>query len=134
MTKKNTAVPPNGALRVQPALGRGRTVRGPFATHRIALPTPVPGFPTTAAIYPDAAALASASLYPAAAAERFQTDLLLQTAAASAASYGNYISRYPAAYAIPYARDYAADPYHAAAIGPAAAAYGVRYPSIARYS
>lgn len=61
-----------------------------------------------------------------------QTDLLLQTAAASAASYGNYISRYPAAYAIPYARDYAADPYHAAAIGPAAAAYGVRYPSIAR--
>lgn len=61
-----------------------------------------------------------------------QTDLLLQTAA-SAASYGNYISRYPAAYAIPYARDYAADPYHAAAaIGPAAAAYGVRYPSIAR--
>lgn len=124
MTKKNTAVPPNGALRVQPALGRGRTVRGPFATHRIALPTPVPGFPTTAAIYPDAAALASASLYPAAAAERFQTDLLLQTAAASAASYGNYISRYPAAYAIPYARDYAADPYHAAAIGPAAAAYG----------
>ncbi|XP_071813490.1 RNA binding protein fox-1 homolog 2-like isoform X4 [Apostichopus japonicus] len=134
MTKKNTAVPPNGALRVQPALGRGRTVRGPFATHRIALPTPVPGFPTTAAIYPDAAALASASLYPAAAAERFQTDLLLQTAAASAASYGNYISRYPAAYAIPYARDYAADPYHAAAIGPAAAAYGVRYPSIARAS
>lgn len=66
-----------GALRVQPALGRGRTVRGPFATHRIALPTPVPGFPTTAAIYPDAAALASASLYPAAAAERFQVKGLL---------------------------------------------------------
>lgn len=126
MTKKSTAVPPNGALRVQPALGRGRPVRGAFPTHRIALPAAVPGFPATAAIYPpDAAALAaSASLYPAAAAERFQTDLLLQTAAASAASYGNYISRYPAAYAIPYTRDYTADPYHAAAIGPAAAAYG----------
>lgn len=62
-----------GALRVQPALGRGRPVRGAFPTHRIALPAAVPGFPATAAIYPpDAAALASASLYPAAAAERFQ--------------------------------------------------------------
>lgn len=61
-----------------------------------------------------------------------QTDLLLQSAAATAATYGGYISRYatPTAYAIPYGREYAADPYHHA-IGPATA-YGVRYPSLTR--
>ena len=56
-------------------------------------------------------------------------DLLLQTATAG---YPSYISRYatpPAAYAIPYGREYA-DPYHPT-ITPAAA-YGVRYPSLSR--
>ncbi|XP_054762744.1 RNA binding protein fox-1 homolog 3-like isoform X4 [Lytechinus pictus] len=107
------------ALRSQ-VIGRGRAARGAYAAYRIAAPPPVPGYATAAAaLYP--AEPAAAALYPA---DRYPTDLLLQTAAATAATYGGYISRYatPTAYAIPYGREYAADPYHHA-IGPATA-YG----------
>ncbi|XP_041473021.1 RNA binding protein fox-1 homolog 3-like isoform X7 [Lytechinus variegatus] len=122
------------ALRSQ-VIGRGRAARGAYAAYRIAAPPPVPGYATAAAaLYP--AEPAAAALYPA---DRYpkennKTDLLLQTAAATAATYGGYISRYatPTAYAIPYGREYAADPYHHA-IGPATA-YGVRYPSLTRAS
>ncbi|XP_041473017.1 RNA binding protein fox-1 homolog 3-like isoform X3 [Lytechinus variegatus] len=117
------------ALRSQ-VIGRGRAARGAYAAYRIAAPPPVPGYATAAAaLYP--AEPAAAALYPA---DRYPTDLLLQTAAATAATYGGYISRYatPTAYAIPYGREYAADPYHHA-IGPATA-YGVRYPSLTRAS
>eukprot|EP00057_Strongylocentrotus_purpuratus_P022229 XP_011676703.1 PREDICTED: RNA binding protein fox-1 homolog 3 isoform X13 [Strongylocentrotus purpuratus] len=121
------------ALRSQ-VIGRGRAARGAYAAYRIAAPPPVPGYATAAALYP--AEPAAAALYPA---DRYprennKTDLLLQSAAATAATYGGYISRYatPTAYAIPYGREYAADPYHHA-IGPATA-YGVRYPSLTRAS
>ncbi|XP_071796597.1 uncharacterized protein [Asterias amurensis] len=103
---------PAGALRA-PAIGRGRATRGAYTAYRIAAPPPVPGYTTATAIYPEA-------FYP----ERYQTDLLLQSAAA--AGYGGYISRYaatPTAYAIPYGREYTADPYHPT-IGPTATAYG----------
>lgn len=130
MTNKVKTPTPNGldllttsALRTQ-VLGRGRAARGAYAAYRIAAPPPVPGYATAAALYP--AEPAAAALYPA---DRYPvsahpTDLLLQTAAATAATYGGYISRYatPTAYAIPYGREYAADPYHHA-LGPAAA-YG----------
>ncbi|XP_038066983.1 RNA binding protein fox-1 homolog 3-like isoform X3 [Patiria miniata] len=108
---------PAGALRA-PAIGRGRATRGAYTAYRIAAPPPVAGYTTATAIYPEA-------FYP----ERYQTDLLLQSAAAG---YGGYISRYaatPTAYAIPYGREYTADPYHPT-IGPTATAYGVRYPSL----
>ncbi|XP_063961629.1 RNA binding protein fox-1 homolog 1-like isoform X8 [Lytechinus pictus] len=101
------------ALRSQ-VIGRGRAARGAYAAYRIAAPPPVPGYATAAAaLYP--AEPAAAALYPA---DRYPT------AAATAATYGGYISRYatPTAYAIPYGREYAADPYHHA-IGPATA-YG----------
>ncbi|XP_071482095.1 RNA binding protein fox-1 homolog 3-like [Diadema antillarum] len=135
MTNKVKTTTSNGldllttnALRTQ-VLGRGRAARGAYTAYRLAPPPPVPGYATAAALYP--AEPAAAALYPA---DRYQTDLLLQTAAATAATYGGYISRYatPAAYAIPYGREYAADPYHHA-IGPATA-YGVRYPSLTRAS
>ncbi|XP_022084758.1 RNA binding protein fox-1 homolog 3-like isoform X4 [Acanthaster planci] len=108
---------PAGALRA-PVIGRGRATRGAYTAYRIAAPPPVAGYTTATAIYPEA-------FYP----ERYQTDLLLQSAAAG---YGGYISRYaatPTAYAIPYGREYTADPYHPT-IGPTATAYGVRYPSL----
>ncbi|XP_071963466.1 RNA binding protein fox-1 homolog 3-like isoform X3 [Antedon mediterranea] len=131
MTNKNKPTPNGeslaGVLRAPViAAGRGRAIRGAYTAYRLAPPPPVPGY-ATAAIYPE-------TFYTAAAADRYQTELLLQSAAAATA-YGGYISRYAApaaAYAIPYAREYA-DPYHHT-IGPAAAAYGVRYPSIARAS
>ncbi|XP_033119017.1 RNA binding protein fox-1 homolog 3-like isoform X3 [Anneissia japonica] len=127
MTNKNKPTPNAGVLRAPViATGRGRAIRGAYTAYRLAPPPPVPGY-ATAAIYPEA-------FYTAAAADRYQTELILQSAAAATA-YGGYISRYAApaaAYAIPYAREYA-DPYHHT-IGPAAAAYGVRYPSIARAS
>eukprot|EP00057_Strongylocentrotus_purpuratus_P022218 XP_011676692.1 PREDICTED: RNA binding protein fox-1 homolog 3 isoform X4 [Strongylocentrotus purpuratus] len=115
------------ALRSQ-VIGRGRAARGAYAAYRIAAPPPVPGYATAAALYP--AEPAAAALYPA---DRYPRENN-KSAAATAATYGGYISRYatPTAYAIPYGREYAADPYHHA-IGPATA-YGVRYPSLTRAS